>query len=48
MELVNRFYEGGPENYRAVSASHVWIFYQKAVGKSMYKHLDHHLKQFAA
>lgn len=47
MELVNRFYEGGPENAGRFPHPMFGSFTKEQWGKSMYKHLDHHLKQFS-
>ncbi len=47
LELVNRFYEGGPENAGRFPHPMFGSFTKEQWGRSMYKHLDHHLKQFA-
>lgn len=45
-ELVNRFYTGGPENAGRFPHPMFGSFTKEQWGKAMYKHLDHHLKQF--
>lgn len=46
MELVDRFYTGGPEKSGNFPHPMFGSFTKEQWGKSMYKHLDHHLQQF--
>jgi len=46
-ELVNKFHQGGPENVGRFPHPMFGSFTKEQWGQSMYKHLDHHLKQFA-
>lgn len=48
VELVNRFYSAGPGAAGKFPHPMFGRFTPEQWGKSMYKHLDHHLKQFAA
>ena len=45
-ELVNKFYHGGVENVGKFPHPMFGSFTSEQWGMSMYKHLDHHLKQF--
>jgi hypothetical protein len=47
-ELVNQFHNGGPENVGRFPHPMFGTFTKEQWGQSMYKHLDHHLKQFGA
>lgn len=47
-ELVNLFYNGGPEKVGRFPHPMFGSFTSEQWGKSMYKHLDHHLHQFNA
>lgn len=44
--LINRFYNGGPGNVGRFPHPMFGSFTTEQWGKSMYKHLDHHLQQF--
>lgn len=44
--MINLFYHGGPENVGRFPHPMFGSFTKEQWGKSMYKHLDHHLKQF--
>lgn len=48
LETIDRFYQGGPDS----CTKHPHPFFGKLTpsqwAKGMYKHLDHHLKQFSA
>lgn len=44
--LINQFYNGGPENVGRFPHPMFGSFTTEQWGKSMYKHLDHHLMQF--
>lgn len=44
--MINQFYHGGPENVGRFPHPMFGTFTKEQWGKSMYKHLDHHLKQF--
>jgi Protein of unknown function (DUF1569) len=46
MELINQFHNGGPENVGRFPHPMFGSFTKEQWGKSMYKHIDHHLKQF--
>ena len=46
MELVNKFYTKGPEEVGKFPHPMFGSFTKEQWGKSMYKHLDHHLLQF--
>ena len=46
--LINKFYNGGPDNVGKFPHPMFGSFTAEQWGKSMYKHLDHHLHQFAA
>lgn len=46
MELVNKFYTKGPEEVGKFPHPMFGSFTKEQWGKSMYKHLDHHLVQF--
>lgn len=45
-ELINKFYHGGVENVGKYPHPMFGSFTSEQWGKSMYKHLDHHLQQF--
>jgi hypothetical protein len=45
-EMISRFHEAGPENVGRFPHPFFGTFTKEQWGKSMYKHLDHHLKQF--
>jgi hypothetical protein len=44
--LINQFYNGGPENVGLFPHPMFGRFTPEQWGQSMYKHLDHHFKQF--
>ena len=44
--LINQFYNGGPGNVGRFPHPMFGSFTPEQWGKSMYKHLDHHLQQF--
>jgi len=44
--LINQFYNGGPGNVGRFPHPMFGSFTTEQWGKSMYKHLDHHLQQF--
>ncbi|MBP6024531.1 DUF1569 domain-containing protein [Ferruginibacter sp.] len=44
--LINQFYNGGPANAGRFPHPMFGSFTPEQWGKSMYKHLDHHLQQF--
>jgi hypothetical protein len=44
--MINQFYSGDPENVGKFPHPMFGSFTSEQWGKSMYKHLDHHLKQF--
>lgn len=44
--LINQFYNGGPANVGRFPHPMFGSFTSEQWGKSMYKHLDHHLQQF--
>ncbi len=44
--LINQFYTGGPGNVGRFPHPMFGSFTSEQWGKSMYKHLDHHLQQF--
>lgn len=46
MEMVNQFYTKGPEEVGKFPHPMFGSFTKEQWGKSMYKHLDHHLVQF--
>ncbi len=46
MELVNKFYAAGPMGISRYPHPMFGKFTPEQWGKSMYKHLDHHLRQF--
>ncbi len=46
MELVNQFHSGGPEKVGLFPHPMFGTLNSEQWGKSMYKHLDHHLVQF--
>jgi Protein of unknown function (DUF1569) len=46
--IINQFYDGGPNKVGKFPHPMFGSFTSEQWGKSMYKHLDHHLKQFAA
>jgi hypothetical protein len=45
--LVNKFHQSGPDNVGNFPHPFFGIFTKEQWGKAMYKHLDHHLHQFA-
>ncbi len=45
-DLINQFYNDGPDNVGRFPHPMFGSFTSDQWGKSMYKHLDHHLKQF--
>lgn len=47
-ELINHFYNGGPEKVGRFPHPMFGTFTTEQWGRSMYKHLDHHLQQFNA
>jgi Protein of unknown function (DUF1569) len=47
-DLVNRFYNGGPEKVGRFPHPMFGKFTTEQWGKAMYKHMDHHLMQFGA
>jgi len=47
-EMISRFHQAGPENVGRFPHPFFGTFTKEQWGKSMYKHLDHHLKQFGA
>ncbi len=47
-ELINQFYNGGPEKVGKFPHPMFGSFTTEQWGRSMYKHLDHHLQQFSA
>ncbi|MEO8771495.1 MAG: DUF1569 domain-containing protein [Ferruginibacter sp.] len=47
-ELVNKFYQLGPNGITKHPHPMFGRFTEEQWGKSMYKHLDHHLRQFGA
>ena len=46
MDLINKFYSGGPDKAGNFPHPMFGSFTKEQWGKSMYKHLDHHLQQF--
>lgn len=46
--MIYQFYNGGPENVGRFPHPMFGAFTTEQWGRSMYKHLDHHLKQFNA
>jgi hypothetical protein len=46
MKLINQFHNGGPEKVGRFPHPMFGTFTTEQWGKSMYKHLDHHLQQF--
>ena len=44
--LINQFHNGGPDNVGRFPHPMFGTFTKEQWGKSMYKHLDHHLLQF--
>ena len=44
--MINQFYNAGPQNVGKFPHPMFGSFTSEQWGKSMYKHLDHHLKQF--
>ncbi len=48
VDLINRFYHAGPEGISKHPHPFFGKFNPEQWGKSMYKHIDHHLNQFAA
>jgi len=47
-EMIRRFHEAGPENVGRFPHPFFGTFTKEQLGKSMYKNLDHHFKQFGA
>ncbi len=48
LDLVNKFYSAGPNGISKFPHPFFGNFTAEQWGMSMYKHLDHHLRQFAA
>lgn len=48
MELLDKFYNAGPMGISKYPHPMFGKFTPEQWGMSMYKHLDHHLKQFGA
>jgi hypothetical protein len=48
MDMINRFYNGGPEKVGLFPHPMFGSFTSEQWGQAMYKHLDHHLMQFGA
>jgi hypothetical protein len=48
LSLVDKFFTGGPEKVGKYPHPFFGKFTAEQWGKSMYKHLDHHLQQFGA
>ena len=48
VDLVNKFYKAGPTGISKHPHPMFGKFTMEQWGKSMYKHIDHHLRQFAA
>lgn len=46
IDLINQFHKGGPGNVGKFPHPMFGRFNPEQWGKSMYKHLDHHLQQF--
>jgi hypothetical protein len=46
LELINKFHQRGPANVGRFPHPMFGSFTSEQWGKSMYKHLDHHLQQF--
>jgi len=46
-DLVNKFYKAGPSGISKYPHPFFGKFTTEQWGKSMYKHIDHHLRQFA-
>lgn len=46
--LINQFYNGGPANVGKFPHPMFGTYTPEQWGQSMYKHLDHHLRQFGA
>lgn len=46
LDLINRFYQAGPTGISPFPHPFFGSFTPEQWGQSMYKHLDHHLKQF--
>ena len=47
-DMIKRFHEAGPDNVGKFPHPFFGTFTKEQWGKSMYKHLDHHLRQFGA
>lgn len=47
-EMIQRFYEAGPDKVGRFPHPFFGTLTSEQWGKSMYKHLDHHLQQFGA
>lgn len=47
-DMIKRFHEAGPGNVGKFPHPFFGTFTPEQWGKSMYKHLDHHLRQFGA
>jgi Protein of unknown function (DUF1569) len=45
-DLINQFYNGGPQKVGLFPHPMFGSFTSEQWGKAMYKHIDHHLKQF--
>jgi hypothetical protein len=48
IELVTKFYQSGPDKVGNFPHPFFGTFTKEQWGKATYKHLDHHLRQFAA
>ena len=46
VELINRFYKAGPDGISKYPHPFFGKFTEEQWGMSMYKHIDHHLRQF--
>lgn len=44
--MISQFYNAGPENVGKFPHPMFGSFTSEQWGKSIYKHIDHHLKQF--
>jgi hypothetical protein len=47
-DLINRFYHGGPEKVGLFPHPMFGTFTKEQWGQAMYKHLDHHFRQFGS
>jgi hypothetical protein len=48
LDLINKFYKAGPDGISKYPHPFFGKFTPAQWGMSMYKHIDHHLRQFAA